>query len=322
MTKLTATIAAFAFIGLSAGAQAATVSLTTGDTFGNSSFNSAGGWSSAAAPSAGNAYQNNGFLLRTPATALSYTFAGDSLTITGSANFSAANNEALMWKGSGTTSVITVNNLIVNGGQLRHGQGDADSFTLAGSITVGASGAGFATQCAFYVTAALAGAGDITVMDNGSGGAARTVYFRSTTNTFSGNLILNNARSRATFDNGGVFNFVLGDNGVNNAIKNTGGGVLNLDGLFQINTSGANLTAGNTWNLVTGTVASYGTNFSIQGFTNSGGVWTNGAGTLQFSQTTGALTALAAVPEPSSFAAIAGLATLGVASLRRRRRSA
>ena len=64
-----------------------------------------------------------------------------------------------------------------------------------------------------------------------------------------------------------------------------------LDGLFQINTSGANLTAGNTWNLVTGTVASYGTNFSIQGFTNSGGVWTNGAGTLQFSQTTGALTA-------------------------------
>src|SRR5690606_7852568 len=139
------------------------------------------------------------------------------------------NNEALMWKGTGTTSVITVNDLVVNGGQLRHGQGDGDSFTLAGQITVQTGGAGFAAQGGFYVTAALSGSGDITVMDNGNGGASRTVYFQSADSTFTGNLILNHSRSRATINEGGVFNFVLGADGVNNAILNSGGGSLTLD---------------------------------------------------------------------------------------------
>src|SRR6266513_2707672 len=64
-------------------ARATSVSLTTDDVSGSTSFNAAGNWSSAAAPAAGNSYFNNNFLLRTPATTTTaYTFAGDALTIT------------------------------------------------------------------------------------------------------------------------------------------------------------------------------------------------------------------------------------------------
>ena len=46
-----------------------------------------------------------------------------------------------MWKDSGIGAVITVNNLTINGGQLRHGSATGDSFTLAGNITIGANNA-------------------------------------------------------------------------------------------------------------------------------------------------------------------------------------
>ena len=306
--------------GFSLSASAANISLTTGNLGGSSGFNAATGWSNAAAPTAGNDYSNAGFLLRTPSTpaAGSFTFAGDSLTISGSANFTAANNESMLWKGGNTTgSVITINNLIVNGGQIRHGEGETASFTLAGNISVGASGAGFATQGPMYVTSAISGTSSIFVVDAGNNSAARTVFFQSAASTFTGNLVLNNARSRATFNNGGVFNFDLGLDGVNNSIANSG--ILTLDGLFKIDTVGADLTPGNDWNLITGNAPTYGSNFTIDGFTAVDDVWTNGAGTLQFSELTGTLTALAPIPEPSAFAALAGLVGLGFAASRRRR---
>ncbi len=320
--KHTLAMAALA-TGLTLGASAATVNQTANNTIGTSGFNSSTGWGSGSAPSAGNDYVTNGFLLRTPTTAnTNFTFAGDSLTVTdgnGLSGFAAAANDALMWKGAGTTNnIITVNNLIVNGGQIRHGQGNVDSFTLAGNITVASKGAGFATQGAMFVTAPISGTSSIYVMDNGSGEAVRTVYFQSSANTFSGNILLNSARSRLTFNNGGVANFALGANGVNNSITVNSGSVLTLDGLFKINTTSADLTAGNTWNLIAGT-ATYGSNFGIEGFTAAGAIWSNGAGTLQYSTTTGVLTAFAAIPEPSSFAAFAGLAGLGLVGLRRRR---
>lgn len=317
MLKNTLTLAAL-FSGLGVTANAATVTMTAGDGFGASSFNSAGSWSPSAAPSSGNDYFNGGFLLRTPnATNASFAFAGDSLTITGAGNFAVANNEALMWKGNGTGAVITVSNLIVNGGQIRHGDGTNNSFTLAGNISIGASGAGIATQGGMFITAPISGSSTITVMDNGSGEAGRTVFFQSPDSTFSGNLVLNAARSRATFNNGGVFNFSIGANGVNNSISNAG--VLTLDGLFKINADSADLNPGNTWSLITGTAATYGSNFAVDGFTASGSTWTNASNTLAFDTTTGVVTALAAIPEPSSFAALAGLAVLGLGASRRRR---
>lgn len=318
MLKHTLILAALSS-GLGVTANAATVTMTAGDGFAASSFNSAGSWSPSGAPSTGNDYFNGGFLLRTPnATNASFAFAGDSLTITGSGNFAAANNEALMWKGNGTGAIITVNNLIVNGGQIRHGDGTSTSFTLAGNISVGASGAGIATQGGMFITAPISGSSTITVMDNGSGEAGRTVFFQSPSSTYTGNILLNSARSRLTFNNGGVANFVLGTNGVNNSITVNAGSVLTLDGLFKIDSVSADLTPGNTWSLISG-AATYGSNFAVDGFTASGSTWTNGSNTLAFDTTTGVVTSLAAVPEPSSFAALAGLAVLGFGASRRRR---
>ncbi|GAA5482942.1 PEP-CTERM sorting domain-containing protein [Haloferula sargassicola] len=292
---------------------AASVVMTGGDGFGASSFNSAGSWDSSAAPTAGNDYANNGFLLRTPnATNASFTFAGDSLTISGSASFSGVNNEALMWKGSGTGAVITVGNLIVNGGQLRHGQGDGDSFTLAGNISVGPTGMGVAAQGGFDIASAISGNSSITVMANGSGSTARMVTFSSPSSTFNGNLSLNNVQSLATFADDAVFNFLIGSAGVNNSISGTG--VLSLNGDFILDLTGAGTTLGDSWQLVdNATLAeTYGSTFTVAGFTDNGDdTWSSGI--YQFDEATGLLSV---VPEPS-VALLGGLGMLGM--LRRRR---
>ena len=49
---------------------------------------------------------------------------------------------------------------------------------------------------------------------------------------------------------------------MNNNIANTG--TVNLDGLFDLDLSGANLTTGNSWTLVSGSAATYGSTFSVQ----------------------------------------------------------
>ena len=59
-------------------------------------------------------------------------------------------------------------------------------------------------------------------------------------------------------------------------------------------------------------------------FTNDGGTWTltSGAQLLTFTQSTGDLAfSASAIPEPSTYAALAGLTALGLAAYRRRRRA-
>ncbi|MBB5351701.1 hypothetical protein HNR46_001940 [Haloferula luteola] len=292
----------------------ASITLTASDGFGSSSFNSAGLWNNAAAPSAGNDYSNAGFLLRTPAVANSnYAFGGDSLSITGTGNFAAAANDALMWKGTGT-GTITISNLIVNGGQLRHGSGDGDSLTLAGNITVGVNGMGIASQGGFTINSAISGSSAITVMGNGSGSAGRMVTFTSTSSTFNGNLILNNAQSFATLADNAVFNFAIGAAGVNNSISGIGNMTLNGD--FILNLTGASTTLGDSWQLVNNSslTETYGSTFSVAGFIDNGdNTWSSGV--YLFDEATGALTV--AVPEPS----VALLGGLGLFGMLRRRRA-
>ncbi len=278
-------------------AEAADITLNAADAFGASSFNAAGQWSNAAPPSAGNNYFNNGLLLRTPPDGNSYTFMGDSLTITGTANFSAANTDALMWKGTGTASVITISNLIVNGGQIRHGQGDADSFTLAGNITVGANGLGLATQGGMIISAPISGTSQIVVMNNGNGLAARTVTFASSASTFTGDLNLNNAQSLAALADDAVFNFVIGAAGVSNTIS--GPGSIQLNGDFVLDLTGASTTVGSSWSLVSAATTTYGASFSLPGFTSNGAaegarIWSreeNGV-LYQFNEASGSLSIL------------------------------
>lgn len=304
-------------------ATAATVNMNADDAVNTSSFNSALHWADGFAPSAANDYQNNNFLLRTPGDATTaYTFGGASLLIT-SANATLGGdlNDALIFKGtlSGNTT-ITINNLTVNGGALRNGSGDANSFTLAGSsLTVGSLGMAVHVQGPLFSTSPVGGSGEIRIMANGSASAARVYHFANSANTFNGSINLVNAtQSRFALDSGANLNFVIGAAGVNNKVF--GAGVAAFNGLFNLDLSGASAGLGDTWTLVdNNTLAeSFGATFSVAGFTDLGGdLWqtsANGVG-YQFSEVTGVLSVVP-VPEPSSMAFLLG----GVVALIRRRR--
>ena len=127
----------------------AQVVMTANDASGTSSFNAAGSWSPAGAPAAGSTYSTAGFLLRGPASGTSYTFAGDALTVGGGGgnpyNLNGTpNNNALLFKVNGQT--LTINNLILDAGCVRDGNGSGNFATLAGNITITANGGQFLCQ--------------------------------------------------------------------------------------------------------------------------------------------------------------------------------
>jgi autotransporter-associated beta strand protein len=109
-------------------AQAANILMNGNDGFNQSSFNTGLRWTGAAAPSAGNAYFTDAYLLRTPSTAGTYTFAGDSLSL------DARSAESFLLKSNGSN--ITINDLRLNGGIMA--PGDNGSFTVNGNITTNA----------------------------------------------------------------------------------------------------------------------------------------------------------------------------------------
>jgi hypothetical protein len=300
-------------------APAAVINLTADNTIGTSSFASSLAWSNGAAPSAGNDYFNNAFLLRTPADANNYTFGGDSLTITSSnATLGGDLNDSLLYKGS-LSSTLTINNFTVNGGALRQAQSETQVFTLAGnSLTIGALGMAVHVQGPLVVTSPVQGSGIIRVVDNGSSDARRTLELASGANTYTGNIQLPTAnRSRLRLQPTGNLNFVIGAAGTSNTI--TGSGVLTLDGIFNIDLSGASSTLGDTWQLVANSTLAetYSATFAVAGFLDNGdNTWSaaaNGA-QYQFSEATGALTV---VPEPAALSLVA----IGAGLLARRRRA-
>ena len=250
------------------------------------SFNAAGTWNNAAPPSAGNAYFTGNFGLRTPADANSYTFAGDSLRVNNT-NFDpmvpATPAGGLWYKGTGNTGVITINNLILDGGLITHINGPADLFQLAGNINVVSNSYIQGRQGAINILANVSGSGKIT--NPNSDGVGRIVRFMSPNNTYTGSIV-NNGRFELS-DNARM-NFVIGANGVNNSISGAGAETI-FNGDFNINVAGANTTLGNSWTLVSSTNRVFGDTFDVPGFFEySTGTWING--NFQFSETTGALT--------------------------------
>ncbi len=305
-------------------AQAATVNLTANDSIGTSSFNSAGNWSNAAAPSAGNNYTNLdvgglGHLLRTPASNADFTFAGDSLTI--ASNNPTDLNQSLIFKGTGgsaaTPNVITVNNMILNSGYIRQGNGSADFFALAGNLTI--NGGGFNVQGPTYINSLISGSADTFLDTPGNTDAARTLHFTNGGNTWTGSLNLNAGSpnfSKFELDSTGVLNFVIGASGVNNRVFGPGTAI--YDGAFNFNLSGASTNIGDLWAVAaaTGGQTFTGT-FAVNGFSNlGGGLWQTSANgsSYQFDQATGNLTV---VPEPTSLMLLT-LGGLGLLAIRRR----
>ena len=139
-------------------------------------------------------------------------------------------------------------------------------------------------------------------------------------NTYSGNTTVASGGTISLLDDARL-TFYIGANGVNNNIS--GAGTVLLDGDFDFDLTNADLTPGNSWNIVNVATLNetYGSTFSVIGFTGSSGVWTKASGSLlwTFTESTGLLQ-LSAVPEPST-AGLALLGTAGLWMLRSRRRT-
>ena len=127
--------------------------------------------------------------------------------------------------------------------------------------------------------------------------------------------------------------FDIDASGVNNSIYAAGSRpwVVNLDGAFTFDLTGAGTTFGDLWQIVDPSggllTANYGGTFSVVGFTADpgGDLWAlNSGGTnYQFSESAGALSVLAstggAIPEPATMCAL-GMAIAGLGGYIRKRR--
>ena len=254
----------------------ANISLLADDALNTTSLTGATNWSNGLLPANTNDYFNAARALRTPINANGvFVFAGNSLTITGVGNQSAATSEALMFKGSGASGLITISNLTINGGELRNASGSADVFNLAGNLlTVGSAGMVVHMQGPIFVNSPVAGSGEIKVLSG-----AGTLHFASAANAFTGDITLVTAsQSRFTLDAGANLLFVIGASNVNNSIS--GSGVAVFNGVFQFDLSGAGTTLGDQWSIATVPGQTFGGSFSVAGFTNIATKWeinTNGA---------------------------------------------
>jgi len=266
--------------------QAANVTLSASDTLGNSSFNSGLNWNNAAAPSADNDYFTGDFILRTPPDAGSYSFGGNSLTVNNTNGYP----QGLLYKGTGTTGVITVNNLILNGGFISHANGVGDLFQLSGTLNVAGPSTINAKQGNINISSVISGAGALTISQTDAPGEVgnRFVTFQGA-NTYTGNVTV---AGKLRVDPTGALKFNIGANGVNNSIS--GAGIAQYNGAFNFDLSAANATLGNSWQITNVTTQTFGDNFNIPGFFEyASGTWING--NFQFSEATGALSV---VPAP------------------------
>ncbi len=330
--SLIAGMAALAILAAAPASCAADAIMIANDAIGTSSFNTAGNWSPAGAPSAGNNYSTKGYLLRSPNVAGSYTFAGDSLTLGGPAPHypfltdGTVNNNSLIFLASGIS--LTVYDLILDASYIRDGLATNQTCSMNGNITVTSNGGGFAAQCATYIDSVVKGSGTLYIADNGSGEAVRTIYFTSGSNTYDGSIKLlalhatsvtppPSSYSRWALDSTGLMNFTPTTNGVCNII--TGTGTATLDGIFNFNLGDADNTLGDSWTIVNTTVKTFNPSFTVSGFTDVGGdLWNTDANdvTYQFSESTGTLTV---IPEPATWIMLVSGA-MGIAFYVRRKK--
>ena len=164
---------------------ATNVTLTGSDAAGESGFNFGNKWSDNTFAHPNAAYSTGAFSMRTPQGYPSWKFAGNSLTVNSGGR--------LLFNGWGTTGVVTINNLTVNGGTVRHDQFAQDLFQLAGNNIALAGTATFeAANGDIRVLAPVSGTGSLVK----SGGNAVTLTGNNTytgaTTVSAGKLILNN----------------------------------------------------------------------------------------------------------------------------------
>ncbi len=163
---------------------ATSVVLTADDPFGTSGFNYKDRWSDGYFAHAGADYLTGDFLLRTPASSSSFTFAGDALTV----NNTNGINGGLLYKGQGASGVTTIDNLILDGGYVRHANGAGDLFQLDGNMTLIGNPTIDAAQGNIKILAPLGGTGSLLL----KGSNNHTVTLSNSNNTYNGPTIVQN----------------------------------------------------------------------------------------------------------------------------------
>jgi fibronectin-binding autotransporter adhesin len=175
---------------------AADISMSASDGPGVSSFNSGTNWVGGAAPTAGNNYFTGTNTLRTPdASSSSFTFAGDTLTID-------AGGQLVYMGLANSTPVITVNNLILDGGLISNIANEIASgtatLTLSGAIAVNSNsglnlGIGDSMTHDVVLNSTLTGTGGFyigTSTVSGSINPASTVTINGNNSGFSGGFFI------------------------------------------------------------------------------------------------------------------------------------
>ena len=96
-----------------------------------------------------------------------------------------------------------------------------------------------------------------------------------------------------------------------------GSGTLALNGDFIFDLAGAGNTVGDSWSIVNVSTLNetFGGTFTVQGFSESAGIWSNEV--YEFDESIGTLTV---IPEPSSLVLVGLFAGLFVVSLKRTKR--
>lgn len=221
---------------------AADVAMTGDDTLGTTSFNTAGKWSPAGAPSAGNNYFSGDWVLRTPPNGSSYAFAGDALTI----NNTGVYSKGLLYKGTGATGIVTVANLILSGGRISHANGIGDVLNLAGNISLVNTGEVYAKQGNINLLANLSGSGQLAIPQTDSATEDnRYVSLFGNNAGFTGKLIVaGRIRANSATSLGGSLATFTPDAVTLDNANNANGAWLTVSNSFTFNAANRGLTLG------------------------------------------------------------------------------
>lgn len=207
----------------------------------------------------------------------------------GTGTFAAASSRNINISNNAILRNASGENLTVAG--LDASAGGRLGINLLGDATIQADGGRSVTLGANTL---LAGTGKLTKTGDGTLSLAAAATHSGDTAVSGGTLEVADTGSLA---------FTIGGNGTNNSITGTGTAVIN--GQFVFNLAGASTNAGDTWNIIAGSLAkNYGTNFIVSGFNGSGGLWTNTTNGVDyvFSQSSGNLTVGSVAPPTNNYA--------------------
>ncbi len=192
-----------------------------------------------------------------------------------------------------------------------------DAISIGGGLAKDGSGTLTLTGASTYTGTTAVNAGTLAI---GTGGSLASAGL--------------NIANGATFDTSALAAYDLGAANVSIALDaatagffNAGAGTLTLGGGLTLTFSTASLTAGTDYNLFDfgshiGDFGSVSLGGSFGGsLVQAGDIWSGSSGAFTFSlnETNGVLS-VGAIPEPSSVAALLGVAALGAVGLRRRHR--